>query len=42
MGKTGKKYYYYYKCGNKISRKTAKNKAEKQGRKIFASGWKGS
>ena len=31
-GDTGKKYYYT--CGNKISRETAKKKAAKQGRAI--------
>lgn len=29
---------YYYECGNVISRNNAKNKADKQGRAIQASG----
>lgn len=34
-GKSGKKYYY--KCGNTVSRESAKEKALKQGRAIYAS-----
>lgn len=38
-GKSGKKYYYT--SGDEQSRERAKNKAEKQGRAAYASGYKG-
>jgi len=37
-GTHGKKYYY--KCGNKTAKKQARAKADKQGRKIFSTGWR--
>ncbi len=37
-GESGKKYYY--QCGNKKARESAKAKAEKQKSAIYASGYK--
>ena len=37
-GQIGKKYYY--RCKNAMARKRAKKKAEKQGKAIFAGGWR--
>lgn len=38
-GNSGKKYYYI--CNNSKSRDQAKKKAERQGRAIYSSGYRG-
>ena len=38
-GSSGTKYYYT--CGDNASRNRAKDKADKQGRAVYSSGYKG-